>query len=577
MENGQKRLSPYGYFFEKLRIDGRAERDERSRLYVTPCRILWKSEGEKCSVGNSDSLLQVRPGQISLHGAALCTLCNRGDIASILLDFGQELHGGIELFVQKVVGAQQAKLRIRFGESASEAMSELGGATNATNDHARRDLELFVRPLSVNPVGETGFRFVRIDLLSGGACVSLKAVKAVLVYLDAPYLGSFSCSDALLNRIWDVAAYTVHLNMQRYIWDGIKRDRLVWMGDLHPEIASIQAIFGDQEIIRRSLDFIVSETLPGRWMNDIPSYSMWWIITQYDYFTQFGDQEYLRRQIPYMKQLCGMLSAHIGEDGQDTTPEMRFVDWPTKGDRDAVDAGLQALHVLSTRCALRIFELLDEEEARNGCARDLERLCAWKPRLVKAKQANALAVWAGLIDAVEANEKSLRVGGAEGLSTFMGYYILRARAQAGDIADSLKTIREYWGGMLKLGATTFWEDFDVHWLKNAAPIDRLPLPGEIDVHGACGSHCYKGFRHSLCHGWASGVAGWLVRYVLGIEIVEPGCRKINVRPNLCGLQWVRGSFPTPKGVVEVQHRLQPNGEVKSAVRAPAGIEIHSGN
>lgn len=127
--------------------------------------------------------------------------------------------------------------------------------------------------------------------------------------------------------------------------------------------------------------------------------------------------------------------------------------------------------------------------------------------------------------------------------------------------------------MLKLGATTFWEDFDVRWLKDAAPIDRLPFPGEVDVHGTYGSHCYQGFRHSLCHGWASGVTSWLVRYVLGIEIVEPGCRKIRIHPSLCDLQWVRGAYPTPMGVLKVEHRLQENGEVKTAICAPAGVEV----
>lgn len=41
----------------------------------------------------------------------------------------------------------------------------------------------------------------------------------------------------------------------------------------------------------------------------------------------------------------------------------------------------------------------------------------------------------------------------------MGYYILTARAMAGDYEGCLEAIREYWGGMLSLGATTFWEDF----------------------------------------------------------------------------------------------------------------------
>ena len=28
-------------------------------------------------------------------------------------------------------------------------------------------------------------------------------------------------------------------NIQNYIWDGIKRDRLVWIGDIHPEASTV--------------------------------------------------------------------------------------------------------------------------------------------------------------------------------------------------------------------------------------------------------------------------------------------------------------------------------------------------
>jgi alpha-L-rhamnosidase len=41
-----------------------------------------------------------------------------------------------------------------------------------------------------------------------------------------------------------VGADTVHLCMQDYLWDGIKRDRLVWIGDMHPEVSTINAVFG---------------------------------------------------------------------------------------------------------------------------------------------------------------------------------------------------------------------------------------------------------------------------------------------------------------------------------------------
>ena len=558
---------------QRLQIQDRVEIDERTRLFLSPKRIVWQTDSPRCLVENSQYLLENKPKQIPLCGNKGCCMTNRGQNAAILLDFGQELHGGLEFSVRKIDGAKEARFRIRFGESVTEAMSELGGQTNATNDHARRDLTLTVQELSMNPVGETGFRFVRIDLLTPNVSVCINTVKAVMIFRDVPYLGSFSCDDSLLNRIWDVGAYTVHLNMQQYIWDGIKRDRLVWIGDLHPEIATIQAVFGNQKIIRDSLDFVVSETPPGQWMNNIPSYSMWWIIIQHDYFMQFGDREYLQKQIPYMKNICQMLSMHIDEDGKDSTPPMRFVDWPTKENADATDVGLQALHTLANQYAMEIFEMLGETEMVEQCKEDAQKLQAWQLRIADAKQANALAVIAGLLDAGEANEKSLKIGGAEGLSSFMGYYILLARAMAGDVTGALDTIRQYWGGMLKLGATTFWEDFDIRWLENAAPIDRMPKEHEVDVHGTYGRHCYQGFRHSLCHGWASGPTSWLTRYVLGVEIMEPGCRKIRVSPNLCGLKWVRGTYPTPEGVLEIEHRAQENGGVKTVIHAPKGIEV----
>lgn len=558
---------------KRLQLETGAQEDPRTRLFLPPKRVVWETDSPQCAVSNSAVLLENRQKQISLRKENYCTLTNRGANAAILLDFGRELHGGIEFSVRQIVGARAVKLRIRFGESAAEAMSELGGKNNATNDHAQRDLTVTVQKLSMNPVGETGFRFVRIDLLTPLVSISLNTVKAVMVFRDIPYLGSFQCSDPLLNKIWDVGAYTVHLNMQQYVWDGIKRDRLVWIGDLHPEIATIHTVFGDQQIVRDSLDFAVSETAPGKWINSIPSYSMWWIIIQHDYFMQFGDREYLHKQLPYLKQVCRMLSVHIDDNGRDITPEMRFVDWPTRDNKDATDTGLQALHVYATECAMHIFELLGETEMLAACRQDYEKLRSCPVRMTAAKQANALAVLAGLLDASEVNEKSLRIGGAEGLSAFMGYYVLLARAQAGDVAGALDTIREYWGGMLKLGATTFWEDFDIRWLHNAAPIDRLPTEHEVDVHGAYGNYCYQGFRHSLCHGWSSGPTSWLTRYILGIEIMEPGCRKIRVQPNLCGMQWVRGTYPTAEGVMEVEHRLQENGVVKTLIHAPVGIEV----
>lgn len=547
-----------------------SKEDIRSRRFLFPRRVVW-SGGQ---VENKEVLLEERELQISLAAQNPCILKNKdGKQASVLLDYGVEIHGGIRILAWADSTERGARVRIRFGESVSEAMSELGGEHNATNDHARRDLVAEVGMMSMNQIGETGFRFVRIDLLEPDAVLVLKSIPAVLVYKDVPYRGSFTCSDPLLNRIWDVGAYTVHLNMQDYIWDGIKRDRLVWVGDMHPETTTIQAVFGEDDAVERSLDFIRRETpLPG-WMNGMASYSMWYVIIVYDWFFHTGRKEFLEKQKGYLAGVLDQLSAHIDENGKDTVENGRFLDWPSCGKDAVVDAGVQAIHIWATESLKKIFTVLGEEERVAQCERDLLRLRSYETDYQDSKQAAALLVMTGQKDAGEVNETLLKKGGARGMSTFMGYYILTARAMAGDYEGCLDCIREYWGGMLKLGATTFWEDFNVDWMENASPIDELPGEGKVDVHASYGGFCYQGFRHSFCHGWASGATPWLSENVLGIRVLEPGCRKLAIEPHLGDLSWAKGAYPTPYGEVFVSHVKREDGTLETTVEAPEEIEI----
>lgn len=91
----------------------------------------------------------------------------------------------------------------------------------------------------------------------------------------------------------------------------------------------------------------------------------------------------------------------------------------------------------------------------------------------------ALLVFAGEKDAARMNEELLAVDPLKGLSTFLCYYVMRARAEANDMRGTLNLIRRYYGGMLDLGATTFFEDFDLEWTKGAKPLDSLLAPGGI--------------------------------------------------------------------------------------------------
>lgn len=133
-------------------------------------------------------------------------------------------------------------------------------------------------------------------------------------------------------------------------------------------------------------------------------------------------------------------------------------------------------------------------------------------------------------------------------------------AAAGNYQGAIDVIRQFWGAMLDLGATTFWEDFNLDWLPGASRIDELVPVGKKDIHGDYGAYCYKGFRHSLCHGWASGPTSWLSEYVLGVQVVEPGCRVVRITPHLGDLEWVEGTFPTPHGVITIRHEKALTGK-----------------
>ena len=133
-------------------------------------------------------------------------------------------------------------------------------------------------------------------------------------------------------------------------------------------------------------------------------------------------------------------------------------------------------------------------------------------------------------------------------------------------------MKDYYGGMLSVGATTFWEDFDMKWLEGAGRIDEMPRAGLKDIHGDYGKFCYKSFRHSLCHGWSTGITAYLIETVAGIRPENAGMTVISVKPNMSGLKRVSAVFPTKYGPVKVEHKLV-GGKVVTKISAPEEIKI----
>jgi hypothetical protein len=549
------------------------ERSPLSTFFIAPTRVVWQSPA---GTTNAASLLQPHAGQAVLREPQPpCVLAGSATVpGGVLLDFGRELHGYVELITPLTKDqAKPRRVRVRFGESVAEAMAELGGDRNAGNDHAIRDQVVTLPWLGKKMVGPSGFRFVRLDNADPQTPVELSQVRAVLQIRDVPQIGSFKCNDERLNRIWQTGAYTVHLNMQEYLWDGIKRDRLVWIGDMGPEASTINAVFGFNEVVPRSLDLTREVTPVTEWMNGISSYSMWWVLIHEELWMHQGNREYLAAQRPYLTKLLARLAALVGPDGKEKIDGMRFLDWPSSPNQQGVTAGLQALLVMTLESGARMMTTLGDKATADLCTAAATRGRKVVPAVNESKSGAALLALAGMMDAKTTADTVLKVGGPKNISTFYGFYVLQALALSGDATTALEFIRTYWGAMLDLGATTFWEDFNLDWTPNAARIDELVPAGKKDIHGDFGAYCYKGFRHSLCHGWASGPTAWLSQNVLGVKPLEPGFARVRIAPQLGDLKWAEGTYPTPRGPIHVRHARRPDGTIDTKVEAPAGIQV----
>lgn len=513
-------------------------------------------------VENAQTLLMEKTLQIGI-GTEETARFSAGSF--VILDFGREIVGGARIL--SWFSPSAVPVRLRFGESVAEVCAE-PGEKNATNDHALRDFTLALPQLSDGVYGDTGFRFLRVDAMGE---LSLKAVAARDKKTSLVPLGDFSCEDERVCEIYRVARETLFCCVQNgYIWDGVKRDRLVWIGDLHPEMMGLLCTVGGTEEVERCLSLAVAQTpLPG-WMNGIPSYSLWWIVNLHDYYAHTGKLAFVRGFEEYFSALLSQIDGCVTETGETRFP-YDFLDWPTHGQADEC-AGQAGLLRLAMEKAVALSEALGSSDAAK---RLLIKVSARRDRVEVSKQAEAMRVLSGAVSAREAAAMLAREG-CRGVSTFMSYYIFRAMAEGGRGEEALSCLKTYYGGMLSRGARTFWEDFSIDWLEGSGRVDELPSEGVKDIHGDYGAFCYTGFRHSLCHGWSCGPVPFLTHVVLGVRVLEAGCRTLAVSPDLCGLKHVKGSYPTPYGKVEIEHTLNGDGRVESVVKAPKEVSIRSG-
>ncbi|MBQ3133871.1 MAG: hypothetical protein IJC17_06340 [Clostridia bacterium] len=510
------------------------------------------------NVSELEKLTVIKPASVLFRRNDLSAVWEKPG-AWVLLDFGRELAGGVRMVVRSAEGTDP-KWRIMFGESVAEAMAG-AGEHGSTNGHSPRDMVVPASGMSDLTYGQTGFRFVRVELISGErATVQNIFAASILPAFDRE--ATIKTNDSLLNDIIDTATHTLKLSCQHgVIWDGVKRDRLVWCGDLNPEVVSGSYMFGNPVHIPNSLDVLREYTEETEWVNLIPSYSAWYVINLCDYCRMTGNWAYFAECRDYALAQFKHILKCINDDGTITIPDGRgldyFLDWSTQ-DYEERWIGMAC----AWRLAAMKFNEVEEHELANEVLRKLETVIDRESTL---KPIRAFQVLAGRQNADDA--AMLDKNGSEGFSTFMAYYILKAMAEAG-CTDMLDLLKEYYGGMLSVGATSFWEDFDITWLAdNPSGLADIPTDDRKNIHRDYGKHCYTQLRHSLCHGWSSGVLGFVIEYILGVEIAD-GAKTVTVRPNLCGLTDIEAKLPIATGWLEITVR---DGKVD--VKAPAETNV----
>lgn len=473
------------------------ENKDSKREILFPVRVV-ESEGK---MSDFEALLKEKPLQIGLSEKDCFVVDGKG---YIILDFGREMCGGVRIMAFTMSG--ECNIRIRFGESVNETCAELG-EKGACNDHSLRDINTNLQNYSSMLFGGSGFRFVRIDFLND-TYVNIKSIVADGAVYCAESIFDYKGTDSRIKDIFDTAKRTIDLCCAtEYIWDGIKRDRLVWIGDIYPEMIAFVTLYGRGAILERSLDFIREQTTLPEWMNGIPGYSLWWIIICADYYKKTGCKDFAEKQIEYMTALLDQIDGCIKENGDLDYP-MYFVDWPTHDQVDEL-AGVRAINIIAAKKAIEFLKSFDLDTT--VAERILEKLLKVEIKVQYAKQVIALKYFA-VGELSEEEKAKLIEGGAQGMSTFMSYFILKAIADTSGKETAIDIMKEYYGAMLDIGATTFFEDFDMDWLKGAGRIDERTKEGQIDIHGDYGKFCYVGFRHSFCHGWSAGVITFIEEY-----------------------------------------------------------------
>jgi alpha-L-rhamnosidase len=508
-----------------------------------------------------------------------------------LVDFGQNLVGFVRV---EVSGPGGTEVTLRHAEVIED--EELGTRPLRQAEATDRFIlsgsdDVFEPTLTFH-----GFRYAEITGWPGA--LDPAALTAIVVGTDIAPIGTFECSDPLLNQLHSNVVWGMRGNFLSVPTDCPQRDeRLGWTGDL-AVFAPTAAFIGDVESFladwlvdvelerraspQKSVPVVVPDALkyldtgfPAPGATAIWGDAAVWV--PWALWTAYGHEQTLRDAYPLMTAHMRSVAALLSPEGLWDTG-FQFGDW-LDPDAPAEDPGKSKApsEVVATASAYRTATLMAEASRVLGEEADAAEFAAVRDRIgagfrahyfqdgvVRSDSATAyaLAIAFDILapdDRLRAGDRLAEVVRAADHRISTGFagtpFVTDALTATGHLDDAYALLMQReapsWLYAVTMGATTIWERWD-----SMLP-DGSINPGEM-----------TSFNH-----YAFGaVADWMHRTVGGLAPLEPGYRRILVAPQPGGgLTWAQTSLETPHGRAAVRWVLD-GCEMRVEVTVPEGAE-----
>ncbi|MCL5103612.1 MAG: glycoside hydrolase family 78 protein [Armatimonadetes bacterium] len=499
-----------------------------------------------------------------------------GDI-ELLLDFGKEIVGFVEL---ELCAPKGVVIDFHGFEYMEDGPIQWPGAglNNVFRYTTRSGWQRW------RSIVRRGFRYASFTIrfpMPGAEPVRIRSVRCLLNIYPYTECGLFKCSDALLNRIWDISKWTVRLCSEDTFVDCPAYEQTFWVGDARNESLFSYTAFGDYRLARRSLLLaaeslyrspLIESQVPSGWQIILTAWSLLWTIACEEYYQFTADRAFLEEIYPAVQlQNSNILSGFMNSKGLFEIDAWNMLDWAPM---DTPDSGVVTHQntwlVEALRRSAKMADLLGKHDDASTYRQQADALktainthlwdegrqgyldCIHKdgtPSPTFSQQTQTVAYLCDIVpdgrrDLFEKYLTQVPDGWVKVGSPFMMAFTIEALARTGNTQAILDLIRENWGRMIEYGATTCWETFE------KALSERWPT-------------------RSHCHAWSAVPAYALPTYVLGVRPIDAGFKRFEISPCLADLDFARGYVPTPYGQIDI-HARKDDGAVVIKFSVPPG-------